>query len=170
MFRSVDWAGVNVFQAGRGKNFSSMPDSTCVLSFAEIAAKKGFPVLIAEALPRFYGTRNGAASWDGWFQPLFETLFRQPAVKGFSYIDRDCRANGTRTKCVGGLWGDARIEPAESSYVGEKYQQAISNPSIFVHAGTLAATCDALGVQSCSSRQDPRRRAKTGGAGQRNQN
>ena len=153
----VDWAGVNVFQAGRGKPFSSMPNSTCVLGFADEARKREFPVLIAESFPRYVGTTNGEASWEGWFAPFFDVLLKHPAVQGWSYIDRDCRPKaqgGTRSKCVGGLWGDARIEPRNASYVGTLYQQAIATVAEFVHAGTLAATCEVLGVAGCGQDGD----------------
>lgn len=146
----VDWVGVNVFQSG--KDFSSMPNSSCVLGFADEAAKREYPVLIAESFPRYIATTNGATSWDGWFEPFFRQLLRHPAVQGWSYIDRDCRNKtdgGTRASCVGGLWGDARIEPESAAYVGERYKAAIANASEFVHANTLSATCTALGVTAC---------------------
>ena len=145
----VDWTGVNVFQEGRGKKFSSMPNSTCVMGFANESARRGFPVLLAETLPRFFPTTGGAESWSGWFEPFFAQLLAHQAVSGWSYIDRDCRSGGSRTQCVGGLWGDGRIEPKNASYVGGRYQKAISDDQ-FVHASSLAATCTALGVPGCS--------------------
>ena len=151
----VDWTGVNVFQAGRGKDFSSMPNSSCVLGFADEASRRGFPVLIAESFPRYVATTNGAASWDGWFAPFFGQLLLHPAVQGWSYINRDCRSKaqgGTRATCVGGLWGDARIQPTDAAYVGERYTAAVASAARFVHAGTLAATCAALGVSACNRR------------------
>jgi hypothetical protein len=188
----VDWVGVNVFQSGRGRNFSSMPNSSCVLGFADEAARRGWPVLIAESMPRFYPTSE-RRSWDAWFAPFFNQLMPHPAVQGWSYIDRDC-SNGSRTRkaCVGGLWGggrpfhrsvfsrkfglecvwcmlyvschankkgtagaDARVEPPAAAYVGARYRQAIAQgqgngSGPFVHGGTLADTCVALGVRSCS--------------------
>ena len=51
--------------------------------------------------------------------------------------------------CVGGLWGDAHIEPESAAYVAERYKAAISNAPEFVHANTLSATCTALGVTAC---------------------
>ncbi len=147
----VDWTGVNVFQAGRGKIFSSMPNSTCVLDFADESNSRGFPVMVAESLPRFTGTTNNTTSWDSWFQPFFGQLLVHPGVAAWSYINRDCRppsAGGTRTKCVGGLWGDARIETPSANFVGLRYQQAITD-SKFVHANTLHTTCKAIGVKQC---------------------
>jgi hypothetical protein len=164
----VDWVGVNVFQDGRGKNFSSMPNSSCVLGFADEAAKRNYPVLIAESFPRFHSTLLGLPTWEAWFAPFFNQLLPHPAVQGWSYINRDCRnatAGGTRTTCVGGLWGDAQIQPPGAAAVGARYSKAVQNTSRFVHAGTLAATCEALGVSigACSALKtdddaDPRRK------------
>ena len=128
-----------------------MPNSSCVLGFAHESASRGFPVLIAESLPRYVGTTHAEVSWGTWFRPLFDQLLTHPWVAGWSYINRDCRprsAGGTRTKCVGGLWGDARIETPNARYVGTRYQQAITGQA-FVHADTLGATCEAIGVVQC---------------------
>ena len=57
--------------------------------FADEAAKREFPVLIAESFPRYIATTNGATSWDGWFAPFFGQLLRHPAVQDWSYIDRE---------------------------------------------------------------------------------
>ena len=128
-----------------------MPNSSCVLGFADLSASRGWPVLIAESMPRFLPTSAGASSWDKWFEPFFDTLLAHPGVQGWSYIDRDCSPHSaTRSKCVGGLWGDARIEAADATFVAERYTRAISNTSAFVHGGTLAATCVALRVSGCS--------------------
>jgi len=157
--------------------------TACVLGFVAKSAEKKLPVLIAESFPRFVGTAGGAASWGGWFAPFFGTLLRQPAVKGWSYIDRGARSSHglvvwavsadhpdsswrlfaaasdsrlcagadctpgstTRSTCVGGLWGEARIEAPGAGYVGERYKEAVRSDA-FVHAATLAKTCKALGV------------------------
>jgi hypothetical protein len=179
----VDWWGVNVFQPGKG--FSSLPNATCVLDFVAAAASQSFPVLIAEAMPRYIGTNSNSSytcrhpymkavcnttSWDSWFQPFFDVLLAQPAVKGFSYIDRNCLVSdsidslpetasiadddtlgddmlgGKPHKCEGGQWGDARIET--SSEVGPKYKAALMRDG-FIHAASLHATCTALGVAGC---------------------
>ena len=133
------------------RNFSSMPNSSCVLGFADLSASRGWPVLIAESMPRYLPTTDGEYSWDAWFGPFFDTLLPHPAVQGWSYIDRDCSAHSTtRTKCVGGLWGDARIEAKGAGVVGERYTRAVANTSAFVHGDTLAATCSALRVSGCS--------------------
>jgi hypothetical protein len=146
----VDWWGVNVFQNGtkHGVPFSSLPNSQCVLGLVAAAAKQGYPVLIAEAMPRYLGTDH-AGSWAQWFAPLFDTLLTQPAVKGWSYIDRDCTADAAAHKnCAGGQWGDARIESAPgnaSTGVGVRYAAALRGAG-FVHAAPLGVTCRALGV------------------------
>jgi hypothetical protein len=145
---------VNVFQSDRGAShkFSSMPNSTCVLGFADEASRRGFPVLIAESFPRFHSTTLGAETWDAWFAPFFGQLLPHPAVQGWSYINRDCRSKadgGTRTACVGGLWGDARVQPPDAAYVGKRYTAAVADTTVFVHGDTLAATCKALGVSAC---------------------
>jgi hypothetical protein len=56
---------------------------------------------------------------------------------------------GTRTACVGGLWGDARVQPPDAAYVGKRYTAAVADTTVFVHGDTLAATCKALGVSAC---------------------
>ena len=111
-----------MFQVGKGNTFSSMPNSSesrtrfrprsskdqkiavrtaCVLGFVAKSAEKKLPVLIAESFPRFVGTAGGAASWDGWFAPFFDTLLRQPAVKGWSYIDRGARSPHSSQRLCG---------------------------------------------------------------------
>ena len=154
----VDWAGLNVFQTGRGKNFSSMPNSSCVLGFADAAAKRNFPVLIAKSFPRFHST-SAAGSWGAWFATFFGHLLPHPAVQGWSYINRDCRnhsGGGSRASCVGGLWDDAQIRPPAAAVVGALYTNAVANTTSFVHAGTLAATREALGVHdgACALKTD----------------
>jgi hypothetical protein len=178
-----------------------MPNSTCVLDFVSAAANQtsystaSFPVLIAEAMPRYIGTDN-VSSWEYWFEPFFETLLPHTNVKGFSYIDRNCnpfnRTHGdaverraqmqtqtqtqTQTQrvladlvedgrgsssradafnpkagggasiphtCVGGQWGDARIET--SIFMGAKYAAKVQQPG-FVHASSLSETCAVLGL------------------------
>eukprot|EP01045_Picozoa_sp_COSAG04_P028368 COSAG04_NODE_4382_length_2128_cov_4.918186_2_plen_79_part_00 len=58
----------------------------------------------------------------------------------------DCTPGSTtRSTCVGGLWGEARIEAPGAGYVGERYKEAVRSDA-FVHAATLAETCKALGV------------------------
>ena len=75
--------------------------TACVLDFVAKSAEKKLPVLIAESFPRFVGTAGGAASWDGWFAPFFDTLLRQPAVKGWSYIDRGARSPHSSQRLCG---------------------------------------------------------------------
>ena len=151
----VDWWGVNVFQPGDG--FNSLPNSVCVKSFVQAAESADFPVLIAEAMPRYIGTNSNwsytcshhmqdvcnVSSWNGWFDPFFD-LLKEPSVKGFSYIDRDCTTDEHAHKCSGGQWGDARIET--SALLGPKYAQALRRPGL-VHAATLNETCSVLGVE-----------------------
>lgn len=67
-----------------------MPAASCVLDFVSMASQQGFPILIAESLPRYVAGVTAANAWSTWFEPFFNTLLAEPAVKGFSYINRDC--------------------------------------------------------------------------------
>lgn len=136
----VDWWAVNVLDAGDGP---SGPDSACVRAFVDAAESRAFPVMIAESMPRDTGTQ-AEDSWSKWFDPYFNKLLQRPAVKAFSYINRDCRQNVTR-KCVGGQWGTARIQDSMFG-LGEKYAAALAD-SRFVHGAELQATCDVLNVK-----------------------
>ncbi len=133
----VDWWGVNIF-AG-----TSAPNSSCVLNFVSAAASQSFPVFLAESMPRYIGTDN-SSSWPRWFEPFFRQLVDNPAVKAFSYINRDCGVDSSaKAHCVGGQWGDARIETSAS--VGPRYRQEMARP-VYIHGQNLSATCKALGV------------------------
>jgi hypothetical protein len=171
----VDWFGVNVFQPGKG--FSSMPNATCVLDFVKNAASQNFPVLIAEAMPRYIGTNSNSSytchhadmkavcnttSWGSWFHPFFEVLLAQPSVKGFSYINRNCLASAqehTLDEHITRLTTGGKPHKCEggqwgdarietSDGVGPKYKAAIAG-SGFIHAASLNVTCIHLGVADC---------------------
>jgi hypothetical protein len=138
----VDWWGVNAFSGPisdplKGKP-DSMPNSPCVRGFVSAAASRGFPVLIAESQPRYIGAQSREHSWSEWFEPLFD-LLAQPAVKGFSYVDRNC--NGIPQYKH---WGDERVE---TGVVGARYLAALlkrNGTHGFLHAANLSSTCAAL--------------------------
>jgi len=131
----VDWWGVNVLDFG---DRPSAPDSACVRAFVDAAGSRAFPVMIAESMPEGIGTRAPDA-WAKWFSPYFNELLKHPAVKAFSYINRDC----TKRNCVGGHWGTARIQ--DSPHLGPLYAHALASRE-FVHAGHLQKTCEVLKV------------------------
>ena len=142
---AVDWWGINVFN--RGSGYNSLPSASCVLDFVDEAGRQGFPVLVAESLPRFVAGVTAANSWETWFGPFFRTLLANPAVRGFSYIDRDCGTDpAARKGCVGGQWGDARLEgPGLNATVGPCYAAALRDLK-FVHGCSLACIEKALGL------------------------
>lgn len=158
----VDWWGINVFNKDPGGQYSSMPNASCVLDFVSAAASgghdasrghgtsSGFPVLVAESLPRFVAGVTPGNSWEAWFRPYFETLLRGRAnVKAFSYINRDCGHDpDARPHCVGGQWGDARIQgPGLNETVGPRYSKALGGAE-FVHGCSLECVEAALGLES----------------------
>eukprot|EP01050_Picozoa_sp_SAG11_P006047 SAG11_NODE_454_length_9347_cov_4.117539_5_plen_1638_part_00 len=136
---AVDWWGVNCFsgplQDPINGTPSSMPQSPCVAHFVTAAAQRGFPVMIAESQPRYIGAQS-SESWSEWFAPLF-ALLRHPAVKAFSYVDRDCTHMSIYKH-----WGDERVE---TGVVGPQYS-AVVHQQEFVHATNLTATRVALGL------------------------
>ena len=123
-----------------------MPAASCILDFVSMASEQGFPVLIAESLPRYVAGVTAANAWSTWFEPFFNTLLAEPAVKGFSYINRDCGTDPkAKQKCVGGQWGNARIEGPSLKTTAPHYVDALK-AARFVHACALDCVEDALGL------------------------
>jgi len=88
----VDWWSIDLFQP-------RFMNRDVVRAFCRRAAKHGRPVLIGEATPSEVPRDE---QWERWHKPFFELIRSEPAIKGFSFINRNW--NATRWD-----WGDARV-------------------------------------------------------------
>jgi len=110
----VDWWSIDLFQP----KFLEKP---VVREFCKAANEHRRPVLIGESSP---SEVPRADQWDKWFVPVFELIDSEPAIKAFSYINRNW--NSSRWD-----WGDCRIQV--SPELLEKYKKAVSEP-LYAHA------------------------------------
>lgn len=90
----VDWWSIDLFQP----RFCRKP---VVRQFCQAALKHKRPVFIGESTPAKVNA-TGQEMWDAWFEPYFELIGAEPAIKAFSYIHRDWGLTRWR-------WGNARI-------------------------------------------------------------
>ena len=120
----VDWWGVDLFSA------EELTDKRIDL-FMQAAAAHKKPVMIGEATPRYVGVLEGEVSWDKWFAPYFELVYRYPQVKAHSYINWEWTHWSDALGFSWHDWGDARIEKNEfvkAAYIAEMQK------AIWVHA------------------------------------
>jgi len=110
----VDWWSIDLFQL-------NLLERPVVRAYCQEALKHGRPVLIGESTPAEVPRDQ---QWQKWFVPFFDLIASEPAIKAFSYINRNWNASGWD-------WGDCRLQV--SPQLLSQYQQAVSG-LLFHHA------------------------------------
>jgi len=114
----VDWWSIDLFQP-------KFMNRKVVRDFCRKAMEHGRPVLIGEATPT--GVKR-SEQWDRWFEPFFELIRTEPAIKGFSFINRNW--NVSRWD-----WGEARVHTDDALL--RRYQAEMASP-LYQHAAEPA--------------------------------
>jgi Glycosyl hydrolase family 26 len=120
----VDWFGVDIFSP------EELTD-TRLTAFLNKADEYKKPVMIGETTPRYVGTQDGQTSWDRWFRPYFELLYKNPQIKATCYINWDWAYWSAKLGFSWSDWKDARVEKNEVVKAG--FIQEMKKP-IFVHS------------------------------------
>ncbi len=127
----VDWWGLDPFCA---HHFSA--DDT--IAFLRDAEAERFPVMFGETTPRYVGTGKGEASWNSWFELLFNRMAEQSAVKCFCYINWNWAQYPRWSD-----WGDCRIEM--DPIVADRFRnELIDGP--FIHGVSMTEAREKLGL------------------------
>ncbi len=115
----VDWWAIDIFSPEE-------IDAPLTQAFCEEAGRRGKPVMIGEATPRYVGVHDGERSWDNWFGPFFDLIRRQPEIKAISYInwDWDYWADTLGYPFHG--WKDSRIQ--KNPVVLERFREEMKSP------------------------------------------
>lgn len=155
----VDWWAVNTCSGPLHDPLtgvpSSMPSSTCVHRFVQVAASRGYPVMLAEAQPRYIGAQSAQQSWPEWFAPFF-SLLGLPAVKAFpmsTAIARTCQPTST-----GAMRGS---RPASSGRATKRRSRANASstrptcPQPARRCGARARTMTLMPSPGFTRRQEP---------------
>lgn len=132
---AADWWGISLF-------FRETMTSTGTAAFMEEAARRGKPVLVAEASPWFHGDAErpvrGPESFEEakrWYEGLFLFALRHPNVKALSPIVVDwSRWNSVFPQIPGGL-PDIRLDAHRC--LADWYVRRIAAPR-FLHAAEAA--------------------------------
>lgn len=114
----VDWWSIDLFQP-------KFMNRKVVRDFCRKAMEHGRPVLIGEATPTEV---KRSEQWDRWFKPFFELIRTEPAIKGFSFINRNW--NVSRWD-----WGEARVHRDEELL--RRYKTEMASP-LYRHAAEPA--------------------------------
>lgn len=120
----VDLVGVSLFP------LAEMPGK--VDAVAAFAAQHHKPLMIAEAAPQTAHPPSDPASWNAWYQKLFDYV-AQHDVRVLSYINQDWNAQSVWASQ--GVWGNSRLQgsPLEAQWRqtlnGARFLK--SNPSLY---------------------------------------
>ena len=125
----VDWWALNVFTR------ASM-QSGATQAFLDEAARRRFPVMIAESTPQGHSVTEGGALVAAWFAPYFDLIRRSAGVKAFCYINWDWRKYPQWAD-----WGDARLQGNDA--VLGYYRGQVGGP-LYAGAAGRAATLKLL--------------------------
>ncbi|MFK7922411.1 MAG: hypothetical protein AB8H47_10670 [Bacteroidia bacterium] len=120
----VDWWGIDIFSP------EEITDPR-LLAFLQKADEYQKPVMIGETTPRFVGTLGGITSWNAWFKPFFQLVYKNPQIKAISYINWDWVFWSDKLGFQWHDWKDARIE--QNDTISQAYVQELSKP-IFIHS------------------------------------
>jgi hypothetical protein len=120
----VDWWGVDIFSP------EELTDQR-LTDFLTKADEYKKPVMIGETTPRYVGTLDGKISWDKWFRPYFELLYKQPQIKATCYINWDWAYWSNKLGFPWSDWKDGRIE--KNDVVKAGFLQEMKKP-VFVHS------------------------------------
>jgi Glycosyl hydrolase family 26 len=120
----VDWWGVDIF----GPKQMAFPS---LFEFLNAADSHKKPVMIGESTPRGIGVHDGIKSWEQWYKPYFDLIYKNPQIKAFCYINWDWAYWSDKLGFPWHNWKDARIQLNE--YVNEQYRIELKN-KIFVHS------------------------------------
>jgi hypothetical protein len=120
----VDWWGVDIFSP------EELTDQR-LTAFLTKADEYRKPVMIGETTPRYVGTQDGLASWERWFRPYFEMLYKHPQIKATCYINWDWVYWSNKLGFGWQDWKDARIEKNDIIKAG--FLQELKKP-VFVHS------------------------------------
>jgi len=120
----VDWWGVDIFSP----NQMTFPT---LFEFLNAADNHKKPVMIGESTPRHVGVQDGAKSWEQWFQPYFDLIYKNPQIKAFCYINWDWEYWSNKLGFPWHDWKDARIQL--NDYVNENYKLQLQN-KLFIHS------------------------------------
>lgn len=141
----VDWWSIDLFQP-------KFMNRKVVRAFCRKAMEHGRPVLIGEATPTEV---KRSEQWDRWFKPFFELIRTEPAIKGFSLINRNW--NVSRWD-----WGDTRVHTDAGLMNG--YASEMASP-LYHHAQQPAPAKLRLGAVAIDGATDGQGRYRAG-AGQ----
>ncbi len=121
----VDWIGASLFASPLSGNRAHL------IEVAELARSLKKPLMLAEASPHGISATNGAVSWGGWFDPVFDFI-REYDVKALCYIN--CNWDAPEMWQFNTLgWHDARIQ--QDAVVQSLWTQKMAHAE-FLHAST----------------------------------
>ncbi|HVY28399.1 MAG TPA: hypothetical protein VHB79_17710 [Polyangiaceae bacterium] len=118
----VDLVGVSLFP------LAEMPGK--VDGVAAFAAQHHKPLMIAEAAPQTAHPPSDPASWNAWYQRLFDYV-AQHDVRVLSYINQDWNAQSVWASQ--GVWGNSRLQgtpleaPWRQALSGERFLKSDSS-------------------------------------------
>ncbi len=120
----VDWWGVDIFSP----NQMNVPT---LFEFLEAADSHKKPMMIGESTPRGIGVHDGPKSWEQWYKPYFELIYKNPQIKAFCYINWDWAYWSDKLGFPWHNWKDARIQLNDT--VKENYKIQLRN-KLFIHS------------------------------------
>lgn len=122
----VDLVGVSLFP------LAEIPGK--VNAVAAFAAQHRKPLMIAEAAPQNAHPPTNSASWQAWYQGVFDFI-EQHDVRVLSYINQDWNAQSVWASQ--GVWGNSRLQgtPLEA-----KWREAIAAPRFLGSSQSLYAS------------------------------
>jgi len=122
----VDWWGVDIFSPEEITN-------NWLVEFYKKSEEHKKPIMLGETTPRFVGVDRGEESWNKWFDPFFNMIYKNPVIKAYCYINWDWKYWSDAIGFSWHDWEDARIEKNE--FISKRYKQELLNP-IFIHSKT----------------------------------
>lgn len=117
----VDWWAIDIFRIESIKT----PQAE---DFIRQASEHSKPVMLSECTPYTYNVQE-SSSWEGWFDPFFNYVKKNPGIKCVCYINRNWAEYPQWLN-----WGDSRLEEAADDVL-KSYCEELSN-DIWLHAFT----------------------------------
>jgi hypothetical protein len=134
---SVDWFGLDVFDAGHFDAGVPLQDRRGLTprgrseAFLAMAREHGKPVYLSEVAAVKIGITpdemDGRADWEAWFEKWFAWLSAHPEIKGFNIMPQDY--TGTKYDRDYG-WGNARLQ--DNPVILQRWIEQLRTPT-FVH-------------------------------------
>jgi hypothetical protein len=116
----VDWWAINIF-------CNNADTDPFINHFVQNAAAHRKPVMIAESTARHIGSVAGRISWEKWYEPYFNLIFRYPHIKAFCYINASWEGWPDSS-----FSHDCRIQ--SNAFVASRYRKVLSGER-FINAG-----------------------------------